>query len=94
MYKEPYSYSMQLRVPHSIYGPCTYFIPKPLLEWLAENNMKEWGYCGGESWGDGFTNGVNNQTSTYMVYNIQPEDATAFKIHFPNVKIYIAEPCK
>jgi hypothetical protein len=91
MYKDPNSYSMQLQVPHSIYGACTYFIPIPLLEWLTKNDLKEWGYCGGTSAGNGFTDGVDNRASTYMIYNIKPEDATAFGIQFPHVRIHLSK---
>ena len=87
MYKDPTLHSMQLNVPHSVYGACTYFIPTVIREWLSSYGVIAY-YCGGNSWGDGFTNGVANSDSTYMVYNIQPYDATAFKIHFPFIKVH------
>ena len=90
MYKDPNLHAMQLNVPHSVYGECTYFIPKPLLKWLYEYDLKYF-YCGGNSWGNGYTNGVSNADSTYIVNNIQPDDATAFGIQFPQVKIHLSK---
>ena len=81
---------MQLTVPHSVYDACTYFAPKPMAEWLSSYKLTAY-YCGGESWGNGYTNGVSNQTSTYMVYNIRPEDASAFGIQFPTIKIHLSK---
>jgi hypothetical protein len=83
-------YSMQITVPHSVYDACTYFIPKEIGDWLHSYNLK-YGYVGGGSWGNGFTNGVTNQTSNYMVYNIQQGDALAFRIQFPHCKVYQSE---
>ena len=90
MYKDPSLHAMQLTVPHSVYGECTYFAPKSVEEWLAGYNLSPQ-YCGGGSWGDGYTNGVTNHTSTYLVYNIQPDDATAFGIQFPTIKIHLSK---
>lgn len=93
MHKDPNSYSMSLTVPHSVYGACTYFIPESMKAWLYQHGLERYSYCGGNLWGNGYTNGVTNADSVYMVYNIQPEDATAFGIQFPRVKIYLGVPC-
>ena len=91
MYQDPNLHCMQITVPHSLYGRCTYFAPKKITDWLFGNEINDYGYAGEESWGDGFTNGISNATSTYMVYNIQPEDATAFGIQFPQVRVYLGK---
>ena len=91
MYKDPKLHCMQLSVPHSVYGACTYFIPSPIIAWFAQYDIADWSYCGGNSWGDGFTNGVSNADSTYLVYNIRPEDASAFGIQFPHIKIHLSK---
>ena len=88
MHKDPNLHFMQISIPQSIYGECTYIIPKVFVEWFAQQDIKNWGYSSSESWGDGYTNGLSNKTSTYMVYNIHPEDATLFKIFFPTVRVY------
>ena len=90
MYKDPKLHCMQLNVPHSVYGACTYFIPEVIQEWLHSYNL-QYNYCGGNSWGNGYTDGVMNSDSTYMVYNICPEDASAFGIQFPKVKIHLSK---
>jgi hypothetical protein len=91
MYKDPNLHSMQLTVPQSVYGECTYFAPKPISEWLYGNGCEQWGYVGSSAWGNGYTDGVSNATSNYMVYNIHPEDATAFRIQFPQVKVHLGK---
>lgn len=83
-------YSIQISVPHSVYGACTYFIPEEISDWLHRYNLK-YGYVGGSSWGNGFTNGVTNQTSNYMVYNTRQGDALAFRMQFPHCKLYQSE---
>ena len=90
MYKDPNLHSMQLNVPHSVYGACSFFMPTKMQEWLRKYNLRA-DYCGGNSWGNGFTNGVSNVDSTYMVNNIHPDDATAFGIQFPKVKIHLSK---
>lgn len=82
--------TMQVSVPHSEYGPCTYFMPKQLDDWLKQYNLQG-SYCGGSSWGNGYTNGITNKESTYMVYNINPGDAIAFQIMFPKCRIHVSE---
>jgi hypothetical protein len=82
--------SMQIHVPHSEYGECDYFMPYILQYWLVGIGLRG-KYCGSRSGGSGYTNGISNVEYTYMVYNVQKEDATAFKIMFPECKIHISE---
>ena len=79
---------MQIDVPHSEYGEGTYFIGDVLQRWLRERGLK-WAYCGCSSWGDGYTNGVTNRESTYMIRDMEREDGLAFKIMFPKCRVYI-----
>lgn len=84
-------FSMQLDVPHSKYGNGDYFIYEPMCEWLRNHDIRSWSYCGGGSWGNGYTNGITNQESVYMVYNIREDDATAFQIQFPHCKVHLSK---
>ena len=94
---DPALCSMQIDVPHSVYGSCTHFMPDELIDWiratlmLVEGEFVDYRYCGAGSWGDGFTNGITNQESTYMVNNIHEEDATAFRIMFPRCKVHVSK---
>jgi hypothetical protein len=83
-------YSIQINVPHSEYGACDYFMPKVLADWLKEYGLK-YSYAGGGSWGDGYTNGITNKESTYIVRNAKEEDGLAFKINFPKCHVFISE---
>ena len=91
MYKER-NHSMQLSIPHSVYGESIYFISTPIRAWLHEHGFN-YSYCGNSQWGNGYTDGVSNVVYEYTVYNINPEDATLFGIHFPDVKIYLSRQC-
>ena len=82
---------MQVNVPHSEYGPCEYFMPKILRDWVHVQNKFPYHYSGGTSGGDGYTNGVINRESIYVVNNIQEEDATVFQILFPKCKVHLCK---
>ena len=84
-------FSMQVNVPHSEYGPCEYFMPGILRDWVCGEYRLIYEYCGETSSGDGFTNGITNKESRYMVKNIQEADATAFQIMFPRCKVYLCK---
>ncbi len=86
----PLEYSMQVDVPHSEYGPVSYFMPLAMREWLKEKGLR-YIYCGGGSWGDGYTNGITNATSSYVISNIEKEDSTAFQIIFPKCVVHLNE---
>ena len=79
---------MQLNIPHSVYGSCGYFAPDCITDWCITHGIKYPRYCGSNSSGSGFTNGVTNAESCYTVYDIHESDAVAFKIRFPEVKVY------
>ncbi len=85
MLKIPGMDSMQIHVLHSKYGPCDYFLPTKITDWLYGQDIIHYGYVGGN------VNGLGEATreSVYMVYNIRPEDVTAFKIQFPDIKTSI-----
>ncbi len=81
--------SMQVTVPHSEYGECQFFIPPVIYNWCAEYGL-EYRYVRGISQGSGYTNGVTNCESIYMVDGITETDAIAFKIQFPECKVVVA----
>lgn len=83
-------WAMQIDVPCSEYGECTFIMPVILQAWLVKRALRG-KFCGTQSWGDGYTNGVTNVTATYMVYNIDEEDASAFKLMFPKCKVHVCE---
>lgn len=92
MYKDPTLHSMHLGIPHAVYGSCDYFIPKPFKDWLNAHSIDNYFYCGGHSSGNGFNeNGRSTAWSTYMIYNIHPEDASVLKIVFPEVTIHLSQ---
>ena len=86
----PGVFTFQINVPHKDYGECDYFAPKVMDAWLREHNL-DYGYAGGGSWGDGYTNGITNKESIYMVRNATQEDGLAFRIQFPFAKVHISE---
>ena len=90
MKKDPTLHSMQIDVPHSVYGKCTYFIPSELNSWLLARNLR-YSLCHQSSSGDGFTNGVTNIKSHYMVNNIEEVDGLAFKIMFLACGVHICK---
>jgi hypothetical protein len=81
---------MQINVPHSEYGECSYFMPVDMQKWLVERNLMGH-YCGSVSSGDGYTSGVTNRESSYTVKGIKKEDGLVFKIMFPKCKVHIFE---
>lgn len=83
-------FSMQIAVPHSVYGACEYFMPVVLRTWIIEHSLNYW-YISGESWGNGYTDGITNQESVYVVNNIHESDALVFKIQFPKCKINVCK---
>jgi hypothetical protein len=72
-------------------------MPDVLIDWirtalgLVFGQWVDYNMCGQECWGDGFTDGVSNRTTVYMVRNIKEEDATAFRIQFPECKLFVCE---
>jgi len=88
--KNKIKYCVQINVPHSEYGACDYFAPKVIEDWLKEHGLN-YTFCGGGSWGNGFTNGVTNKESVYILRNVEDTDGLVFKINFPKCKIYISE---
>lgn len=93
----PGVFSMQINVPHSVYGSCTHFMPDDLIDWirstmnLQEGEFVDYRYSGGTSGGDGFTNGVTNQETVYMVYKLKEHDGLAFKIQFPKCGVHMSQ---
>lgn len=87
---QPGVFSFQVNVPHSVYGECEWFIPAELKSWLTGRGLSA-NYCGGSSWGNGYTNGVSNRESNYMVRDATEQDGLAFKIMFPKCSIYICQ---
>lgn len=90
MIKDFSPYSMQISVPHSEYGPCSYFMPKLMDDWLKKYSLQG-SYCGSNSWGDGYTNGVTNKESSYIVHNVELEDSIAFQIMFPKCRLHVSK---
>lgn len=83
-------YSFQIDVPHRYYGECDYFIPEEMQTWLKTNNL-HYSYCGGGSWGDGYTDGITNKESCYIVRDASEQDGLAFQIQFPFCKTHISQ---
>ena len=87
---EPTLFSFQVNVPHSKHGKCDWFMPVILQDWLMDRGLQGH-YCGENSWGDGYTNGVSNADSVYMVRDAEESDGLAFCIIFPECKVHICE---
>jgi hypothetical protein len=85
---DPLLHSMQITIPHSVYGFCEYFLPAVIEKWFSENGIRHPGYAGSNSSGNGFTAGTTNKESVYMVYDIHENDPVAFKIQFPHIKVH------
>jgi len=84
------TYSMQIDVPHSVYGLCDYFLPKKIEDWLTKHGLN-YSHSGVSSWGDGYTNGISNNESHYVIRYMEKEDGSAFQIMFPDCKVHIFE---
>jgi hypothetical protein len=84
----PGVFTFQIDVPHKDYGDCDYFIPKIMYAWLRSQGLK-YGYAGGRSSGDGYTNGITNKESVYCVRDAKEEDGLAFQLLFPFAKVHI-----
>jgi len=78
-------HTMQIDVPWSAYGQCTFFMPTVLRDWLYERGLR-YSYVSKSSDGGGI-----NAKTMYMVYKIHPSDATAFKIFFPECIVHHIE---
>lgn len=83
-------YSIQLAVPHSVYDSTTYSPPETINEWLKEKGLRG-EYVGGHSSGNGYTNGINNSVSIYMIHGAQETDGSALAIQFPECKLHICK---
>ena len=79
---------MQITIPHSVYGSCEYFLPAVIEKWFSENGICRPSYAGSNSSGNGFTAGVTNKESVYMIYDIHENDPVAFKLLFPQIKVH------
>lgn len=90
-------FSMQINVPHSEYGSCKHMMPDELIDWirnamqLQDGYFVNYRYSGGTSSGDGFTNGITNQETIYMVYGLKEQDGLAFKLQFPKCRIHMSK---
>ena len=82
---------MQVSIPERIFGDCHYLCPLEMHKWVDEYKLRI-SYCGSNSSGTGYDkNGESNREWSYMVYNIKEEDASIFKIRFPDCKVYLSE---
>ena len=85
------NYSMQVDVPHHVFGANTYFAAPEISSWLYVNKLT-YRYCGMSSSGCGLgENGLSNYKSHYIVEHIHETDATAFQLKFPECKVSIFE---
>lgn len=80
----------QIELKHSRWGSISYFPPKEIDEYFAKLG-KQCQFVGGGSWGDGYTNGVANSYSTYMVYDANRDDILLFKILYPDARVHVTE---
>lgn len=93
----PDVFSMQLDVPHSVYGRCFHIMPDELIDWirgtmgLQDGEFVNYEFVGETTHGDGFTNGISNRETVYMVYGLKEEDGSAFKLLFPKCKIHMSQ---
>jgi hypothetical protein len=88
---DPSLIKMHIGVPVSVYGECSWLVPLSISEWFLRNNLRYPSYCGSTMSGDGYTDGVSNKIVSYVVYDVRPDDTTAFKIQHPKVSIYVAK---
>jgi len=84
----PGVFSLQVDVPHRDYGACDYFIPAVMNDWLQKQGLDaRWVGC--QSNGDGYTNGITNKESCYLIKDAKKEDGFAFQLLFPRVRVHI-----
>lgn len=85
------SNSMQIGIPERVFGNCHYLCHPKIEGWMRHYKLNL-SYCGSNLSGTGYDeNGVSNRTWSYMVYNINEEDASMFKIQFPECSVYLSE---
>jgi len=77
--------SMQIDVPAEVYGRCDWFVPPRIAAWLKEQSLA-YHFTGTTSYGSG--QGLKGH---YTVDLSNPDDATAFKIQFPDCKVHYFE---
>ena len=69
----------------------SYLLPRVIVDWFGARGIKYPSYCGNNSSGTGYTDGVSNRVFVYMVHGIHPHDEIIFKLEFPDIKLYISE---
>ena len=79
---------IQLAIPHSVYGFSTYSPPGHINQWLEANNLRG-EYVGSQLNGDGYTNGVSNMMSVYIIQGAQETDGLALAIQFPECRLHV-----
>lgn len=88
---QPKIFSMQLTVPHSKFGKCSFFMPEIIRAWICENlGPFDYTHCGENRSGDGYTNGVTNTESVYIIKWLLEEDGTRLKIAFPECRVHMS----
>lgn len=90
MKRDPSLYSMQIDVPHSVYGNFGGIIHPELSGWLQARGLR-FRLSHQSSSGDGMTNGATNCRSHYIVNNIEESDGLVFQIMFPKCKVHISK---
>ena len=75
---------MQVSVPAVVYGSGRYYVPDPIGIWLEEYSL-QYEFIGTNMSGVG----ASSLEDVYLIRNISIEDASAFKIQFPECTIHI-----
>ena len=82
---------MQIGIPDRVFGNCHYIVAPRIRDWMDKYKLHI-SYCGSNLSGTGFDkNGESNKEWSYMVYNIREEDASMFKIQFPDCRVHLSE---
>ena len=80
--------SFQINIPQSKYGVCPWTLPRKIRDWCSLFGLNEAHYCGNNSSGTGFTNGISNTEYCFIIKNAKETDAIAFRLTFPDCKVY------
>lgn len=85
--------TFQIEIPETYVGrnmekAGEWLLPADIYKWLREGKTKWYSYCGSNSSGNGYTDGVSNTKFVFIIYGDAPGDDLVFKIKFPTVKVW------
>lgn len=86
--KNKMSCTFQVEVPVCVYSDCYYLMPAVMHTWAKDRGLT-YSMAGWCSYGTGYhDDGKTNKEYMYTISNAKPGDDTAFKVLFPECRVY------